>query len=143
VKAAVSSFELSQNGANVGPDIRSRAAKKPRGSAKRFFPGRSGNPDGRPKRTAEVLDLILACKAKTPEALAIIADLMAKGDNRIRLAAALAIIERGYGKPTQPTTHAGGTGGSVQVEAIRTDWEALRASMALPASMRERGTPGT
>ena len=95
-----------------------------------------GNPGGRPKRTADELDLIAACKSKSPEALRIIEQLMtASGDDRIRLAAALAVVERGYGKPTQPTTLAGGDGGPVQVEAIRTDWVALRAAM------REHGKP--
>ena len=128
---------VATDAANDLPDIRSRAAKKPRGSGKRFLPGCSGNPGGRPKRTPEELDLIAACKEKTPAALAVIADLMATGDDRIRLAAALAIIERAHGKPKQPTTLAGGAGAPVQVEAFRTDWVALRAVM------KERSTPGT
>jgi hypothetical protein len=122
---------VATDAANDLPDIRSRAAKKPRGSGKRFLPGRSGNPGGRPKRTAEELDLIAACKEKTPAALAVIENLMVTGDDRIRLAAALAIIERAHGKPTQPTTLAGGAGGPVLLEAVQTtDWVALRRSMA-------------
>ena len=129
---------VATDAANDLPDIRSRAAKKPRGSGKRFLPGCSGNPGGRPKRTPEELDLIAACKAKTPEALAVIENLMSTSRNdRVRMDAALAIIERAHGKPTQPTTLAGGAGGPVQVEAIRTDWVALRAAM------KEHGTPGT
>ncbi len=69
-----------------------------------FAKGRSGNPGGRPKRTAEDLDLIAACKAKTPQALDTMVEIMEHGENeRNRLAAAQAIIERGYGKPIQPT----------------------------------------
>lgn len=79
--------------------------KKPRGPGKRFAAGKSGNPSGRPKRTPEELDLIAACKKKAPEALCVINRLMVESENdRLRMDAALAIIERGYGKPTQPTT---------------------------------------
>lgn len=69
-----------------------------------FAPGKSGNATGRPKRTAEEMDLITACKAKTPAALIVIEELMksAKMDST-RLQAAMAIIERAWGKPVQPT----------------------------------------
>ena len=68
-----------------------------------FTKGKSGNPGGRPTKTAQELDLIAACKDKTPEALAVIADIMANGEKEAtRLAAALSIIERAYGKPVQP-----------------------------------------
>ena len=67
-----------------------------------FKKGVSGNPGGRPKKTKEELDLVAACKAKTPDALAVIASIMEKGQNeRNRLAAAQAIIERAYGKPKE------------------------------------------
>lgn len=69
-----------------------------------FKPGQSGNPNGRPKRTPEELDLIAACKAKTPQALNTMLEIMEHGENeRNRLAAAQAIIERGHGKAVQPT----------------------------------------
>lgn len=70
---------------------------------KAFKPGQSGNPGGRPKKTPQELDLIAACKAKTPEALAVITKIMQTGDkDSVRLAAAQSIIERAYGKPVQP-----------------------------------------
>lgn len=68
-----------------------------------FKPGTSPNPGGRPKRTPEELDLIAACKAKTPDALDVILDIMQNGEKeQTRLAAAQSVIERAYGKPTQP-----------------------------------------
>lgn len=70
-----------------------------------FGKGVSGNPGGRPKRTAEELDLIAACKDRTPAALAVIESIMMEGQSdKARLSAAIAIIERGYGKAVQPTT---------------------------------------
>lgn len=91
---------------------------KPRGrGGKRstsFAKGQSGNPAGRPKRTPEEFALIQACKDKTPAALGVIESIMMNGENeRNRLAAAQAIIERAYGKPEQPVTGAGG--GPLQV----------------------------
>lgn len=76
-----------------------------------FKPGQSGNPNGRPKLTAEERDLVAACRDKSNAALDVMERIMHDGENeRNRLAAALAIIERGYGKPVQPieanvTTH--------------------------------------
>jgi len=79
----------------IGPPAISK--NMPRGRP--FNKGKSGNPLGRPKRTPEEAELIEACRAKTPEALGVIQDLMDNSANdRVRLAAAQFIIERGYGK---------------------------------------------
>ena len=70
---------------------------KPRGRP--FAKGVSGNPGGRPKRTEDEAALAEACRAKTPEALAVVESLMHGSDNdRVRLAAAQFIIERGWGR---------------------------------------------
>ena len=84
--------------------ISERSAKiKKGGAGKPFVKGVTGNPGGRPKRTPEELDLVAACKAKTPAALIVIENIMKNGENeRNKLAAATAIIDRAYGKPTQP-----------------------------------------
>lgn len=80
-----------------------KAAKgKPRG--KPFAKGVTGNPGGRPARTPEELDLIQACKAKTPQALAVLVRIMESGEKeRDQITAANMIIERAHGKPVQPT----------------------------------------
>jgi hypothetical protein len=75
------------------------------GTPASFKPGKSGNPSGRPKLTVEILDLVAACKSKTPDALAVLERIMMNGESeRNQMAAAMAIIERGHGKPIQPTT---------------------------------------
>lgn len=81
------------------------------GKGKPFAAGQSGNPSGRPKKTEEQITLENMCKARTPEALATILSIMDGGENeRNRLSAAEFVIERGWGKATQPmdinvTTH--------------------------------------
>ena len=80
---------------------------KPRGRP--IAKGQVLNPGGRPKITPEEIDLIAACKTKTPAALAVIEALMATANNAaVRLNAASYIIERGYGKAVQPTSVSGG-----------------------------------
>ncbi|WAW10992.1 DUF5681 domain-containing protein [Oxalobacter vibrioformis] len=67
-----------------------------------FQPGQSGNPSGRPKKTGEELELITACKTKAPVALQVMETLMLNAKSeQVRLQAALAILDRGYGKPVQ------------------------------------------
>lgn len=72
-------------------------ARKARG---RPFPkGVSGNPGGRVKKTEEEELLVTACRKKSPEALAVVEELMRSSSNdRVRLAAAQFIIERAWGK---------------------------------------------
>ena len=80
---------------------KSKDKAKPRG--KPITKGQVLNPGGRPKKTVEELDLIAACKAKTPDALDVMVNMMHNGEQeKNRLTAAMAIIERAYGKPVQP-----------------------------------------
>jgi len=75
----------------------------PRG--KPFQPGKTGNPGGRPKKTDEERTLEQMCRGKTPDALGVLIQIMESGEQeRNRITAAMAIIERGYGKAVQPTT---------------------------------------
>jgi hypothetical protein len=85
---------------------------KPRG--KPFQKGQSGNAGGRPKKTQEEMDLIAACREKTPAALATILDIMDNGQERSRLAAAQVVIERGWGKAVQPVESSGPNGGPIE-----------------------------
>ena len=82
------------------------AKRPPPPEGKPFAKGLSGNPGGRPKRTEAELDLIAACKAKTPDALATLVRIMETGEKeRDQLTAAMTIIESAWGKPVQPTNN--------------------------------------
>lgn len=71
----------------------------------KFQKGVSGNPAGRPKKTQEEYDLEAACRDKAPEALNVLLAIMEGSDNeRNKLQAAQAILNRGYGKPRQAIT---------------------------------------
>jgi hypothetical protein len=63
-----------------------------------FRKGESGNPGGRPKLPADIRE---AFRGKAQEALEVLNRCLQSDDERIAMAAAQAILDRGYGKPTQ------------------------------------------
>ena len=67
-----------------------------RGSGRPFQKGQSGNPSGRPRRREPVEEL---ARFFTQEAILALA--AALNDPRSRVAAAIALLDRGYGKPSQ------------------------------------------
>ena|SRR5215471_9127332 len=77
-----------------------------------FVKGRSGNPGGRPKEVAEVREL---ARTYTKAAIQRLAEWMASDDARASVAASIALLDRGWGKSTQPvdqdlTVHGPGLG---------------------------------
>ncbi len=66
--------------------------------ATRFKPGVSGNPNGRPKKAQQIVE---KAQDNAEKALKALIDLMGSDDERVKLAAAMAILDRGLGKPKQ------------------------------------------
>lgn len=69
---------------------------KPRGKGRPFQKGVSGNPGGRPKEEHHVMTL---ARAHTPEAIKAL--VLALKYPRERVPAAIALLDRGWGKPVQ------------------------------------------
>lgn len=86
---------------------------KRRGPGKPFAKGQSGNPGGRPKEVAEVREL---ARQYTEEAVDTLATIMrsAKEPAAARVRAAESILDRGYGKASQPID-GDGDGGPLQI----------------------------
>ncbi|MBA9063122.1 hypothetical protein GGQ91_002510 [Methylobacterium fujisawaense] len=82
-----------------------------------FQPGQSGNPGGRPKASARVRD---AAREHTEAAIQVLVDIAMSGESEAaRVAAANAILDRGYGKPTQPID-GDGEGGAIPTGIVVT-----------------------
>jgi hypothetical protein len=67
-----------------------------------FKAGVSGNPGGRPKSLAEIQAL---ARQAAPAAVAALVDVLANGKANERVAAAVALLDRGYGKSPQTMSH--------------------------------------
>jgi hypothetical protein len=81
------------------PDARSKGKPANRDDAGRFRRGNSGNPKGRARKTAEARAVEALARTSSGEALDVVLSIMRAGEgDRVRLAAALAVIERGIGK---------------------------------------------
>lgn len=101
------------DGSDAAPsaDIRRRTAVLATGNSghanvlpHRFKPGQSGNPSGRPRVHKSVRDKALA---HAEHALDRLAELIDSDDERIALAACIAILDRALGKPKQPIVDGG------------------------------------
>lgn len=82
----------------------------------KFKPGVSGNPNGRPKIPQDVID---AARAHTETAIATLVSMcQTSEDDKVRVQAAEAILNRAWGKPTERQEITGANGGPVQQESV-------------------------
>lgn len=61
-------------------------------------PGQSGNPGGRPKHDVDIAAL---ARVHGPKCIEVAAGLLKDADPKVRLAAAVALLDRGFGRPQQ------------------------------------------
>lgn len=80
-----------------------------------FKKGKSGNPGGRPKGEGEVRDL---ARQHTGRAIAKLAEWMDSKNPKASVAACVALLDRGWGRPAQSVELAGKDGGPLQVEIV-------------------------
>jgi HEAT repeat protein len=73
----------------------------------KFVKGQSGNPGGRPKDAVHVREL---ARQYTEQAIAVLVDALESDRPDIRVKAAEALLDRGFGKPTQSLEHSGADG---------------------------------
>lgn len=104
--------------------------KRPRPSGLRpFQPGQSGNPGGMPKGVGELRRAAREHSADAIETLVKAMNSPSAGWSA-RITAAMALLDRGYGKPTQPLDIADGRPlSSVATEDLVAAVAALAASM--------------
>src|SRR5262245_5812979 len=108
-------------------------------------PGASANPGGKPKKPATIevrkviTDVNALAKEMAPDAIKTLVDVMKnpKSPAAARVSAATAILDRGYGKPTQAIAGPDGEG-PVEVKQI-TDHDRVMALAAFLAKTKALG----
>ena len=110
--------------------------KKRRAGGRPFKKGQSGNPTGRPKVIAWLRDL---CQQHAPDAVQTLVDCLDDEDGRVRVAAANALLDRGYGKPVQALTD--GEGKPLRVGVVILPAENVAVVGEAPAAIEGMALP--
>lgn len=93
------------------------SSKKPRG---RSFPkGKSGNPGGRPKLPEDVKHVRELARQYTASAVAALVEVLESDSAAGKVAAANALLDRGWGKPEQSIVGPGENGEHLFSEIVR------------------------
>ena len=72
-----------------------------------FKKGQSGNPGGKPKAIASLIELT---RKLTPKCIRVLEECLDSDDERVRVAAANSLIDRAWGKPAQAVAVTGADG---------------------------------
>lgn len=112
-------------------DAESSVRSAPRVVGRPFAPGQSGNPGGRPRTLIDVQEL---ARQHTEQAIRTL--VQALDDPKLRVQAACALLDRGWGRPVQ----------SVEIDAAANSlmmhfWAATKVSAELRAEAEQRGRP--
>lgn len=100
----------------MSEDLENKAKAKRPAPPHAWKPGQSGNPGGRPRVNH---DIVALARQYTEEALQALHD--ALKDPRSKVAAAQALLDRGYGRAIQRQEHTGADGGPIQTQQIADD----------------------
>jgi hypothetical protein len=95
----------------------------------KFQKGESGNPGGRPKMPEE---LKAAMRGLADTAVKVLREAMEGDDPRARILAANTVLDRGYGKATQPIIAEGIDAGAAHLTAL----QELTAKRAAPEPVK-------
>jgi hypothetical protein len=103
-------------------------------------PGQSGNPNGRAK---PLVDVAALARKHGPKAIEIVAGIMMRDkDSKVRLAAAVALLDRGFGRPKQEIETTGNQTIELHLVAARVISQELLASADAPPVIEHAAVTG-
>ena len=103
-------------------------------------PGQSGNPRG---REPALVDIAALARKHGPKAIEIVAGLMVRDpDSKVRLAAAIALLDRGFGRPKQEIETTGNQTIELHLVAARVISQELLQSTDAPPVIEHAAVTG-
>jgi hypothetical protein len=115
-----------------------RPRGSPGGTPASWKPGQSGNPAGRPKPEVDIAAL---ARKHGPRCIEVAARLLGSKDEKMRLAAAIALLDRGFGRPKQEIETSGNATIELHLVAARVISQELLATSDAPPTIEHTVTP--